>query len=152
MKRKCAVMIMASLFLMILPACERRGDGQEAEENGTVIKQMIVEVNGQQFEAELYDNATAAALENILPMTLSMEEMNGNEKYYFMDGSLPSDAEDIGTIRSGDIMLYGSDCLVAFFKTFETSYSYTRIGHIEDAEGFAAALESGTVEIGFRMG
>ena len=37
---------------------------------------MIVEVNGQQFEAELYDNATAAALENILPMTLSMEEMN----------------------------------------------------------------------------
>ena len=35
MKRKCAVMIMASLFLMILPACGRLGDGQEAEENGT---------------------------------------------------------------------------------------------------------------------
>lgn len=112
---------------------------------------MIIEVSGQQFKAELYDNDTAAALRNMLPMTLNMEEMNGNEKYYFMDESLPSAAENIGTIQNGDIMLYGSDCLVLFFKTFDTSYTYTRIGHIEDAEGFAAALERGTVEISFYM-
>lgn len=112
---------------------------------------MIIEVSGQHFEAKLYDNDTAAALRNMLPMTLNMEEMNGNEKYYFMDESLPSAAENIGTIQNGDIMLYGSDCLVLFFKTFDTSYTYTRIGHIEDAKGFAAALERGTVEISFYM-
>lgn len=126
-----------------------KNDGVNNQEIGGT--KMIIEVSGQQFTAKLYDNDTAAALRNMLPMTLNMEEMNGNEKYYFMDESLPSATENVGTIKNGDIMLYGSDCLVLFFKTFDTSYTYTRIGHIEDAEGFAAALERGTVEISFHM-
>lgn len=121
---------------------------EEAQEEKT---KMLIEVNGQQFEAKLYGNDTAAALAGMLPMTLNMEEMNGNEKYYFMDDSLPAAAENIGTIQNGDIMLYGSDCLVLFFKTFDTAYTYTRIGHIEDADGFAAALDRGTVEVKFSM-
>ena len=186
MKRKCIVIFMIGMLLLMISACGSRNDSQtqntesknqsqagtndtakveeisensteESTENDGVNEQetggmqMIIEVSGQQFKAELYDNDTAAALRNMLPMTLNMEEMNGNEKYYFMDESLPSAAENIGTIQNGDIMLYGSDCLVLFFKTFDTSYTYTRIGHIEDAKGFAAALERGTVEISFYM-
>ena len=29
-------------------------------------------------------------------------------------------------------MLYGNNCLVVFYKSFNTSYSYTKIGHIEN--------------------
>lgn len=112
---------------------------------------MVIEAGGQQFRAVLYDNDTAAALAEMLPMTLNMEEMNGNEKYYFMEESLPTASESIGTIQNGDIMLYGSDCLVLFFKTFDTSYTYTRIGYVEEPEAFAAALARGTVEISFYM-
>lgn len=114
-------------------------------------KQMVIEVNGQQFSTVLYENETAEALKNLLPMTLNMDEMNGNEKYYYLDGSLPTDSENVGTIQNGDIMLYGSDCLVLFFDTFDTSYSYTKIGHMEDADTFADTLTSGTVEVTFRM-
>lgn len=114
-------------------------------------KQMVIEVDGQQFSAVLYENETTKTLKNMLPMTLNMEEMNGNEKYYYLDDSLPTDSETIGTIQNGDIMLYGSDCLVLFFDTFDTSYSYTKIGHIEDADKFADTLKSGTVEVTFRM-
>lgn len=61
-----------------------------------------------------------------------------------------SSAEKAGSVNSGDIMLYGSDCLVVFFKSFDTPYSYTKIGHIDDAEGFGAARGKGTVTIGFK--
>lgn len=29
-------------------------------------------------------------------------------------------------------MLYGNNCLVVFYKSFDTSYSYTKIGHIDN--------------------
>ncbi|WP_418417967.1 cyclophilin-like fold protein [Blautia sp.] len=122
---------------------EEKTEGEE--------KQMVIEVNGQQFFTVLYENETTEALKNMLPMTLNMDELNGNEKYYYLDDSLPTDRETIGTIQNGDIMLYGSDCLVLFFDTFNTSYSYTKIGHIEDADTFADTLTNGTVEVTFRM-
>ncbi|MDO4288191.1 MAG: cyclophilin-like fold protein [Eubacterium sp.] len=111
---------------------------------------MLVDINGQVFQAELYDNETTAALGERLPMTITMEAMNGNEKFYFLDESLPTNTETVGTIQKGDIMLYGSNCLVVFYKTFDTGYSYTRLGHIADTEALEAALGDGNVTISFR--
>ncbi len=68
-----------------------------------------------------------------LPLTLEMDELNGNEKYYYLNEDLPSSSGRVDMIRTGDLMLYGSNCLVSFFETFETRYAYTRIGHIDDA-------------------
>lgn len=111
--------------------------------------QITVTVNGQSFTATLEDNETARAFYAMLPMTLDMDELNGNEKYDYLDENLPSSSRNIGQIRTGDLMLYGSNCIVSFFKTFSTSYTYTSIGHIDDAENYAAALPSGSVTITF---
>ena len=61
-----------------------------------------------------------------------MDELNGNEKYYYMTSSLPTNSKRVGNIETGDIMLYGSDCLVIFYESFNTPYSYTRIGKIDN--------------------
>lgn len=116
------------------------------------MKEITIEAGGQQFRASLYDNETTQALMERLPMTLNMEELHGNEKFYYLDEELPTKAERIERIRTGDIMLFGSDCLVLFYDDFSTSYSYTRIGHIEDGEAFADALGEGTVEVSFETG
>lgn len=108
---------------------------------------MDVIVNGKKFQAELADTAAAKELAKKLPMTINMKELNGNEKYHYLSSDLPANENVSGQIKTGDIMLYGSDCLVFFYKNFRTSYQYTRIGKITDPEGFAPALGKGNVQV-----
>ena len=73
-------------------------------------------------------------------LTLDMSELNGNEKHAQLPKALPADASRPGTIRAGDLMLYGTDILVIFYSTFQWSYSYTRLGRVEDPSGLPEAL------------
>ena len=63
-----------------------------------------------------------------------MEELNGNEKYIYLDETYPTNPYNPKHINKGDVMLYGDNCLVIFYKSFDTSYSYTKIGHIDNLE------------------
>lgn len=103
------------------------------------------------FTATLLNNATVTALISRLPMTVSMSELNGNEKLYRFATDLPTKAANPGTIRTGDLMLYGSNTLVLFYQTFPTSYSYTRLGRIDNPSGLAAALGAGNVAVTFEQ-
>ena len=112
---------------------------------------MTITINGQTFLASLYDNETAAALKEKLPLTLDMSELNGNEKYNYLPFSLPTDAGNPGQIHAGDLMLYGSDCLVLFYESFPTSYRYTPIGRINDPSELADAVGSSGVQVIFAL-
>lgn len=105
----------------------------------------------QTFHAALYNNPSANALIERLPLTLDMRELNGNEKYIYFSEDLPSDSVRVGEIQAGDLMLFGSDCLVLFYKSFSTSYSYTRLGRIEEPAGLAEALGNGSVSVKFNI-
>ena len=110
---------------------------------------MQIVVGDKQFLVTLEINDTVTALKEKLPLTLDMTELNGNEKYYYLDTALPSAPEKVGHINEGDIMLYGYSCLVVFYESFDTSYSYTKIGHIDDTSALADALGTGNVTVEF---
>ena len=112
---------------------------------------MRIKIGSSTFIATLYDNATTAAFKAMLPMTINMIELNGNEKYFSLSVDLPTNASNPGTIQSGDLMIYGSNTLVLFYKTFSTSYDYTRLGRINDTTGLAAAVGSGSVKVTFEL-
>lgn len=109
--------------------------------------QMRIRIGSAVSIAKLEDNETASALKAMLPLALDMSDLHANEKYAELPRSLPANASSPGTIHAGDVMLYGPSTIVLFYKTFETSYSYTRLGKVDDASGIAAALGSGNVAV-----
>jgi len=124
---------------------ENNGEGDEMSRN------IIIRAGGRSFAATLEDNATARAFAALLPMTVTMNELNGNEKYCYLPENLPTDSYRPGTIQNGDLMLYGSDCVVLFYETFSSSYSYTRIGQLDNPSGLASALGQGSARVTFEI-
>lgn len=110
-----------------------------------------INIGSTSFNVTLEDNPTVTAFKSLLPMTVNMSEMNNNEKYYYLPENLPTASSNPGRIQTGDLMLYGSSCVVLFYKTFSTSYSYTRLGRVDNPVGLASALGSGNVTATFEL-
>ena len=83
---------------------------------------MWLTVGERRFAITLNDNAATRAFAAQLPLTLDMSELNGNEKHAELPRALPAKPSPPGTIRNGDLMLYGSTTLVVFYLTFDSSY------------------------------
>lgn len=125
-----------------------RGINTSGEIDGDDLSMKInLTINGNSFTAMLYDNETTKEFLKRLPLEVSMSELNGNEKYYYFDESLPTNSYKPGNISTGDIMLYGSDCLVIFYEDFDTPYSYTRLGKIDNVDNLKDALGKENVNV-----
>lgn len=110
---------------------------------------MWMTVGERRFAITLANNSAARVFAAQLPLTLDMAELNGNEKHADLPKALPVNASRPGTIHNGDLMLYGSNTLVVFYLTFDTSYSYTRLGRVEDPADLAQALGRQRVRVVF---
>ena len=138
------------------PSNEDDSEGNNEEENNndnndneSMERNITITVNGTPFAATLEDNEAGRAFAAMLPLTLDMIEMNGNEKYHYLDESLPTESYPPGTIHTGDLMLYGSSCVVLFYETFSSGYSYTRLGRIDNPEGLSAMVGGVSVTVSF---
>lgn len=136
--------------------CRMLTQAPSAEETADDLKEqtmpgLTVKIGSEIVNATLLDNPTTRALLEQLPLTVTMAEMNGNEKFTYLSTPLPVDPKRPGQIQNGDLMLYGSDCLVLFYDSFATSYSYTRLGRVDDPAALAAVLANGSVEVIFQV-
>ena len=117
----------------------------DVDNSNEVIKSVKAIINEKEYTINLENNETANSFVNLLPQELNMSELNGNEKYIYLDTTLPTNSSNPKRINAGDVMLYGDNCLVIFYKTFDTSYSYTRIGHIDNLPN----LGNGNIKVKF---
>ena len=96
------------------------------------MAKIYASLNSEKLEINLEENSTTSALIKLLPLDITMNDLNKNEKYAYLDESLPTNTYSPKHIEAGDVMLFGDNCLVIFYESFDTSYSYSKIGHINN--------------------
>ena len=146
--------------LLLLTGCKNNSNNDNLSNNETnnfttqnknikgsdeKVSDIKVTINDNTYTLKLESNNTVEEFINLLPQEFIMNELNGNEKYVYMDNSLTANSSNPKHIEKGDVMLYGNNCLVIFYKSFDTSYNYTKIGHIDNI----ANLGHGSITVKF---
>ena len=116
---------------------------QSIDNKEIAMDKVYIDINNKKLEIDLENNSTVSALVKMLPLNLSMSDLNSNEKYVYLDESLPTNTYSPKHIEAGDVMLFGNNCLVIFYESFDTSYSYSKIGHINNLP----ELDGGNVSV-----
>ena len=121
----------------------------EEEEN----EEMKVDINigGTNFSATLEDNAAAKEFYELVKnegVTIDMSDYSGFEKVGSLGHTLTSDDKQT-TTKAGDIVLYQSNQLVLFYGS--NSWSYTKLGKIDNLSGWEEALGSGDITAEFSV-
>ena len=151
--RKLSAMLAGALAAaMLLMGCAAASSQAAASSSETksvedTAMKIKIEVNGSLFTATLADNAAADALVDWVeegPVTLELSDYAGFEKVGPLGRSLPA-SDSQTTTHAGDIVLYQGDQIVLFYGS--NSWSYTRLGRIDDLTGWEDALGGGDVSV-----
>ena len=129
-------------FMLFFINCNAFGDN---------MQNIIITIENKKYEAILYDNSTTKELIKKFPITITMSDLNGNEKYYNFSKRFPTSSENVGNVKKGDIMLFGDNCLVIFYKSFSTHYKYTKLGYIKNTEDLENYFGKGDINITFEI-
>ena len=137
MKKNIIICVLAISLLIMITGCNKKESISsnkivEDKNSNKVINSVKAIIEKKEYTINLENNSTAKSFANMLPQELTMSELNGNEKYVYLDNTLPENSSSIKKVIAGDVMLYGNNCLVIFFKSFNTLYSYTKIGYIDN--------------------
>lgn len=130
------------IFMLFFINCNAFGDN---------MQNIIITIKNKKYEAILYDNLTTKELIKKFPITITMSDLNGNEKYYNFSKSFSTSSENVANINKGDIMLFGDNCLVIFYKSFSTHYKYTKLGYIKNTEDLENSFGKGDINITFEI-
>lgn len=128
----------------------RKNDNEIGEEDNTEMR-MRVQVEDSTFTATLEDNDAVRALLEMMekePVIIRMSDYSGFEKVGALGKNLPANNSQT-TTAAGDIVLYQGNQIVMFYGS--NSWSYTRLGRIDDLTGWEEALGKGDVTVAFSL-
>ena len=173
MKKKLFFVFVIALFLTILvTGCVNRGsteNDQERKESAAVekektntpedimkqegnnIMQMNVKIGNNVFVADLEKNEAVNDFAEMMeqgPVTIKMNDYSGFEKVGALGRDLSADNKQM-TTNPGEIVLYQENQIVMFYGT--NSWSYTKLGHVDDLTGWKEALGTGDVYVTFYL-
>ena len=131
-------------------ADDNESENEEEKGEQTEMK-MNVQVGDYAFTATLENNTAVDELVEMMKegaITISMGDYSGFEKVGSLGKSLTTSNSQM-TTDAGDIVLYNGNNIVMFYGS--NSWSYTRIGKIDDLTDWNKALGSGSITAVFTL-
>ncbi|MCI2069052.1 MAG: cyclophilin-like fold protein [Bacilli bacterium] len=123
-----------------------------SERSSNMTQRYIATIGEKSYVLDLEDSDTGKAFKALLPLNLEMTELNGNEKYHYLDTAIRQDNPSVPAgIHSGDLMLFGNSCIVLFYRDFQTSYSYVRLGKLENPKELSENVGPSSVNVTFAI-
>lgn len=129
---------------------EAASEGETSKKEQTSMK-MNVQVGTYTFTATLEDNDAVRELTEMMqsgPVIINMSDYSGFEKVGPLGKNLTTSNSQT-TTTAGDIVLYNGNNIVMFYGS--NSWSYTRIGKIDDLTDWATALGGGDITATFSL-
>ena len=120
-------------------------------EGETAMGKITLSFNGHTYTATLADNPSAKAFAELLedgPLTVSTRDYGSFEKVGSLGTELPRTDEQI-TTAPGDIILYQGNQITVYYA--QNTWSFTRLGRVDDPTDLREALGNGDVEITFQL-
>ena len=159
MRKKLCLILVAVWGMALLAGCSDEAQNaapfspqteaiHETDKKEQATMKMNVQIGNQIFTATLADTKAAQEFAQMLPMTITLNDYSGFEKVGSLGRSLTTSNSQITTV-AGDIVLYNSSNIVMFYGS--NSWSYTRLGKIDDLTGWADALGHGSVTAIFTL-
>lgn len=121
----------------------------DTEEN--MVKKMTLQIGNSSFTATLENNPAVDAFVEMMndsPIIIQMNDYSGFEKVGSLGTNLPADDKQT-TTHAGDIVLYNGNQIVIFYGS--NSWSYTRLGKIDDLSDWEDALGNGDIPVTFSL-
>ena len=138
--KKTSIILIILSFLLL--------SGVNAQNNDNIIK---LKVNGHIFDVKLENNPATKELVKKLEsgnVCVNATDYGNFEKVGNLGFSLPANDENIKT-EPGDIVLYQKDQISVFYDSH--SWSYTKLGKIQNATDLKEILGSGNTTLEFSM-
>ena len=132
------------------PVNDSKSENDE-EEGETKEMKMNVQIGDYVFTATLESNTAVEELVEMMkegPVTIQMDDYAGFEKVGSLGKSLTTSNRQT-TTDAGDIVLYNGNNIVMFYGS--NSWSYTRIGKIDDLSDWEKALGRGSITAVFTV-
>ena len=139
--KKTSIILIILSFLLL--------SGVNAQNDNNIIK---LKVNDHIFDVELENNSAAKELVKKLEtgnVSVNATDYGNFEKVGNLGFSLPSNDENINT-EPGDIVLYQGNQISVFYDSH--SWSYTKLGKIQNASNLKEILGSGDTTLEFCLG
>ncbi len=158
MKRKIFVLIICFIccaLMVSFTACQEKETETTTPAEEPIVEEvhgemkMNVQVGDHTFTATLEDNEAADELIAMMedgPVSINMSDYSGFEKVGALGTSLTTSDSQM-TASSGDIVLYNENNIVIFYGS--NSWSYTKLGRIDDLTGWREALGDGDITVTF---